>query len=96
LSTTATTVATQATHILNLRRANQPAKYIHDYQSEGPALRIPVLTNDLKDKKLFLPLTQGGLRVQFYQRAGDTAKYEDTLSYTVSHPRPSLSPAPPK
>ena len=96
LSTLATTAATQITKLLDIRRANHPAKYIQDYQSEGPALRVPVLTSDLKDNRLSFPFRQGGLHVQLYQRIGDTAKYTDTRGYTVSLPRPSLSPAPPK
>jgi len=62
----ATTAASQITKLLDLRRANHPAKYIQDYKSEGPALRIPVLTSDLKDKKLSFPFKQGDYFVQLY------------------------------
>jgi len=86
----------QITKLLDLRRANHPAKYIQDYKSQGPALRIPVLTTSLNDKRLSFPFRQGDYYVQLYQRAGDTAKYTDTLGYTVTLPRHSLSPAPPK
>jgi len=55
----ATTAATQISNLLDLRRANHPAKYIEDYKCEGPTLRIPVLTSDLKEIRLTFPFRQG-------------------------------------
>jgi len=79
----ATTAASQITGFLELERANHPAKWIEDYKAEGPALRIPVLTSSIKRHYPSFPFKRGGLHIQLYQRAGDTAKYTDRKGYTV-------------
>jgi len=73
----ATTAASQIARFLGLERANHPPKWIEDYRSEGPALRIPILTSSLKSRYSSFPFNKGGLNVQLYQREGDTVKYTD-------------------